>query len=130
MSHSTAINKASQHLNWRPNRSQRVSVGQLISRSNGGTAMITHVPTPFDRLMERLAARFGAWLDTLCVEQTEARAGGVPAGAAAPPPTKGLPAVLRALEQRADGSVRQLARDLGSSKSTVQRANRKMLAYA
>ena len=41
--------------------------------------MITHVPTPFDRLMERLAARFGAWLDTLCVEQTEARAaGGVP----------------------------------------------------
>ena len=45
--------------------------------------MITHVPTPFDRLMERLAARFGEWLDTLCVDQTEARAGGVPADGAA-----------------------------------------------
>ena len=94
--------------------------------------MITHVPTPFDRLMERLAARFGAWLDSLCIDQMEERAGGVPAGATAPPPppTKGLPAVLRALEQGADGSVRQPARDLGSSKSTVQRAKRKMLAYA
>ena len=91
--------------------------------------MISHVPTPFDRLMERLAVRFGAWLDTLCVDQTEAKAGGVPAGAPLPP-TKGLPAVLRALEQGAEGSVRQLARDLGSSKSTVQRAKRKMLAYA
>ena len=92
--------------------------------------MISHVPTPFDRLMERLAARFGAWLDTLCVDQAEARAGGVPVAPRALPPTKGLPAVLRALEQGADGSVRQLARDLGSSKSTVQRAKRKMHAYA
>jgi hypothetical protein len=91
--------------------------------------MITHVPTPLDRLMERLAARFGAWLDTLCADETAARAGGVPA-AAPLPPTKGLPAVLRALEKGADGSVRQLARDLGSSKSTVHRAKRKMLAYA
>jgi hypothetical protein len=93
--------------------------------------MISHVPTPLDRLMERLAARFGAWLDTLCADPAEAVGGGVPAAASpALPPTKGLPAVLRALEQGADGSVRQLARDLGSSKSTVQRAKRKMLAYA
>ena len=94
--------------------------------------MITHAPTPFDRLMERLAARFGAWLDGLCVApvKTGARAGGVPVAPPSLPPTKGLPAVLRALEQGADGSVRQLARELRSSKSTVQRAKVKMLAYA
>jgi hypothetical protein len=80
--------------------------------------------------MERLAARFGAWLNTLCADEIEARAGGVPAAAAPLPPTKGLPAVLRALEQGADGSVRQLARDLSSSKSTVHRAKRKMLVDA
>jgi IclR helix-turn-helix domain len=91
--------------------------------------MITHVPGPFERLKERLAYRFSTWLDTLCADQPEPKVGGVPA-AAPLPPTKGLPAVLRALEQGADGSVRRLARDLGSSKSTVHRAKRKMLAYA
>ena len=90
--------------------------------------MITHVQGPFERLKERLAYRFSTWLDTLCADQPEPKVGGVPA-AAPLPPTKGLPAVLRALEQGADGSVRRLARDLGSSKSTVHRAKRKMLAH-
>jgi len=47
--------------------------------------MITHVPTPFDRLMERLTARFGAWLDTLCADQPEPESGRCPSRRASVP---------------------------------------------
>lgn len=92
--------------------------------------MITHVPGPVERLFVRLGHRFEAWLDGLCVSEPAQKRdyeGGVPA--LGQPPRRGLPAILRAIEEGGvTGSVREIARKLDTSKSTVQRAKRQLQA--
>lgn len=91
--------------------------------------MITHVPGPVERLFVRLGQRFEAWLDGLCVSEPAKRRddGGVPG--LGRPPQRGLPAILRAIEEGGViGSVREIARKLDTSKSTVQRAKRQLQA--
>ena len=83
--------------------------------------MITSVPSPMDRLADRLRGRWGRWIDSLCAELPEPPRATV----SHPDSVRGLPAVLRQLERGSvAGSQREIAKTLGTSRATVQRAQR------
>ena len=77
--------------------------------------MIAAVPSPMERLAGRLRGRFERWIDGLCVDPP----------VMPPEPARGLPRVLRELERgNVVGSQREIAKTLGTSRATVQRAQR------
>ena len=85
--------------------------------------MLASVPSPMDRLADRLRGRWSRWIDSLCVDPPEPRE---PSRASVSrPEPRGLPRVLQDL-QKGDlhGSQRALAKTLGTSRATVQRAQR------
>ena len=90
--------------------------------------MIAKIPGPWTRLVFRLVDRWEGYLDSICAAPAALGAtskSGVPE--VSQPPPKGLPAVLRALEAgEASGSVRAIARELKTSKSTAHRAKRRL----
>ena len=98
-----------------------------MRRLNFGGVMIAEIPGPWTRLVFRLVDRWEAYLDGICAAPTRGSStnSGVPE--VSQPPPKGLPAVLRALEAgEASGSVRAIARELKTSKSTAHRAKRRL----
>jgi hypothetical protein len=90
--------------------------------------MISDIPGPWTRLVFRLVDRWEAYLDGICAAPEDpgsSNKSGVPE--VSQPPPKGLPAILRALETgKASGSVRAIARELKTSKSTAHRAKRRL----
>jgi hypothetical protein len=97
--------------------------------------MITHVAGPTERLVRRLQGRWAHWIDSMCSDDppeppVSRRSRPEPPRATPEPELRGLPAVLRRLEQGdLTGSQRDLAQRLGTSRATVQRA-RKILNLA
>lgn len=92
--------------------------------------MISHVPGPTERLMRRLATRWELWLDSCFAVAAGAPSRPVsqpePPRAAPDPRERGLPRVLQDLVQMGNPDLpqRKLAKTLGTSRATVQRAQR------
>ena len=85
--------------------------------------MIVSVPSPMERLADRLRGRWARWIDSLCVELPDPLE--PPRSTVSRPEPRGLPRVLQDLQRGAvSGSQRDIAKTLGTSRATVQRAQR------
>jgi hypothetical protein len=85
--------------------------------------MIAAIPSPMDGLTERLRGRWARWVDSLCVELPDPPE--PPRSTVSRPEPHGLPRVLQDLQRGAvSGSQRDIAKMLGTSRATVQRAQR------